>query len=410
MSSRARIRVALIALLLSVPLAELALRWTGPTYSPGAARARIERRIEYVSGDSGADSTSTDGAPQRRALNPYYGYDLSRGFSLLERYVDMHAREDREDLYTILVCGGSVPEIFVGVRQGGAERLVELLGPLPAIGGRAIQVCRLARAGYKQPQQLEKLAYFLSRGCTPDVVVNVDGLNEVRAGTRNPIFGIHPTWPSSGHWMHLAEGPTRSPAALGAFFEAGVAKRALLEDARSTLDRGLVRSAILGLWSERRLDRKVEEWFALQDAYVQALAAERAPREVTPEDEEAALEMCVRNWAESSRLMDALCRARGIVYLHLLQPTLHDEGSKVLTDEEVEAGVGEGGLDPLVSRAYDRLREEGARLVEDGVPFVDTSRIFAEVEEPIYHDRTHFGKRGNRLLAERIAAELAARL
>lgn len=412
-SSRARLRVTLVALLLSVPLAELLLRWTGPSYSASAARARVEQRIEYVVGDAGGDPVPSDGqgsAPQKRALNPYYGYDMAGGFELIERYVDMHAREDRQALFTILFCGGSVPEIFVGFRLGGAERLAELLTPLPQIAGRSVQICRLARAGYKQPQQLQKLAYFLSRGCTPDVVVNIDGLNEVRAGTRNLLFGVHPTWPSSGHWMHLSAGPTGSPESLDAFFEAGVAKQTFLDDARSILDRGLYRSAILGLWSERRLDREFDAWLSLQEAYVAALAADRAPREVTPEDEAAALEICVENWSESSRLMHALCRDRGIAYLHLLQPTLHDEGSKTISKEEWEAGVGEEGLDPFIAAAYDRLREEGVRLVEDGVPFVDTSQIFADIEDQIYYDRTHFGKAGNRLLAERVALELVTRM
>ena len=43
-----------------------------------------------------------------------------------------------------------------------------------------------------------------------------------------------------------------------------------------------------------------------------------------------------------------LCEPRGILYLHVLQPTLHDPGSKPITPEEQEKGIGDDLLKPAV--------------------------------------------------------------
>jgi hypothetical protein len=94
-----------------------------------------------------------------------------------------------------------------------------------------------------------------------------------------------------------------------------------------------------------------------------------------------------------------------VYYLHVLQPTLHDVGSKPVTQAEIDSG----GLDtPLmlgVQHGYPLLRSAGKELVERGVNFADASDTFAGVKEPIYYDFCHFKGLGNRLLAARIARE-----
>jgi len=62
-----------------------------------------------------------------RWLPPYYGFNRSRAFERLESAVALHASAQRQDLFTVLFCGGSVPEIFGDPRTGGADRLAELL-------------------------------------------------------------------------------------------------------------------------------------------------------------------------------------------------------------------------------------------------------------------------------------------
>ena len=128
-----------------------------------------------------------------------------------------------------------------------------------------------------------------------------------------------------------------------------------------------------------------------------------------PTSTEAARELVLRNWFESSRSLDALCRARSIHYLHVLQPTLNDPGSKPLTAAEIKDGTCLPSWLDGVRYGYPRMRELGARLREIGVQFVDGSYAFRDVGETLYHDPCHFSQRGNELLAELIAASILER-
>lgn len=111
----------------------------------------------------------------------------------------------------------------------------------------------------------------------------------------------------------------------------------------------------------------------------------------------------MRCWFESSLAMHQPCSARGIRYVHALQPTLHDEGSKTLTDEERRKGVGEKGFQTAVLQGYPLLRKGIAELHGLGVEVLDLSSAFKDVEETVYYDNCHFGTLGCRTLANRLA-------
>jgi hypothetical protein len=106
--------------------------------------------------------------------------------------------------------------------------------------------------------------------------------------------------------------------------------------------------------------------------------------------------------------MDALCRRRGIRYLHVLQPTLHDEGSKPLTEDERRAGA-EPEIWALGARlGYPKLRARARSLAAAGVEVLDATRAFADVRETLYYDVCHFAPAGNLLLGELVAERLLA--
>jgi lysophospholipase L1-like esterase len=105
-------------------------------------------------------------------------------------------------------------------------------------------------------------------------------------------------------------------------------------------------------------------------------------------------------------MLDSICRGRSIPFLHVLQPTLHDPGSKVATAEEIEKGTLHPRWHEGVVLGYPMLRQAGAELAREGVPFLDLSMLFSDRTDTIYFDGCHFGQKGNELLARRIAAAI----
>ena len=89
-----------------------------------------------------------------------------------------------------------------------------------------------------------------------------------------------------------------------------------------------------------------------------------------------------------------LCDSVGVRFYSFLQPTLADTGSKPISEKEAEMCIPEKGVDPRIKIGYDRLREHGRLLKEEGMLFFDTSYIFEDVEETLYYDRAHFIEKG----------------
>lgn len=80
------------------------------------------------------------------------------------------------------IFGGSVARQCC---DQGAPRLAALLEWSPRFAGREVVPLCLGHEGYKQPEQLLVLAYLLSLGQQFDLVINIDGFNEVALGTYN---------------------------------------------------------------------------------------------------------------------------------------------------------------------------------------------------------------------------------
>src|SRR5688572_4929915 len=89
--------------------------------------------------------------------------------------------------FVVGVFGGSVAAWFC---QLGAPRLLDQLGKRPAFQGRTFVPLCFSHEGYKQPQQALLLTYFLLRGQRFDLVLNVDGLNEVALSGLNDEQGV----------------------------------------------------------------------------------------------------------------------------------------------------------------------------------------------------------------------------
>ncbi|MFT5152347.1 MAG: hypothetical protein ACI841_002345, partial [Planctomycetota bacterium] len=119
--------------------------------------------------------------------------------------------------------------------------------------------------------------------------------------------------------------------------------------------------------------------------------------------------LSVSCWYQSSLSLWAICNERDIPYMHGLQPTLLDQGSKPLTEEERQLQPSKH-WDKGVQLGYGRLRAAGARLADQGVDFVDFSGCFQDVQQGLYFDSCHFIPEGCEILSGKIAAAFLDRM
>ncbi len=406
-------RVALV--LLGVFLVEVGLRaWTGiflGAYDASAVKSAWMERAGRAAYPEREPLASSEPAFNRAVAaftggnyqpHPFVGFEASRDadefIAQLATWQSDQALFDR--MCTVLVLGGSVAEGFADPVNGGMAPLRKQLQADPRFAGQEILILPHARAAYKQPQQLQWLAWLLSLGFEPDILINLDGFNEVALAAINAEFDSYPLYPSLLHWHNSTEagnGTTLEDARALDFVSRQLAARALeWELERSALASMFFNAALV------HLDRKVNQLEEL-GVKTQSNASSSVFGPPFSASVDSAVELSVKAWAHSSTAMNDLCQARGIQYLHVLQPTLHDVGSKTLTEAEIGNSELPASAIRAVQLGYPLLRKAGAQLARSGVPFLDASQVFREDEETIYMDACHFVRPGTTILGQFVA-------
>ena len=315
---------------------------------------------------------------------------------------------DRE--FLIGIFGGSVARAFC---DRGTPRLIATLRDHASFAGRDLVPLCFSHEGYKQPQQLLVLAYFLSLGQQFDLVINIDGFNEVALGSRNQERGRDLSMPSPIHidpLLNLIDRETMTPARvyslarISAYKErlnslAAAMRRARFAAVHFALDRYYV-------FTMNRYQQEVAAFDALPTnpptASVLLLTPPVKPRGTA----DVVYEDVAAGWAAASSLMHDLLAARGVAYLHVLQPNQYftrrtfspPEARVALNENQPFKRVVEMGY-PALRRATESLaaREE----------LLDATTAFDGETAAVYEDDCcHYNDRGNAVLAEQVARRI----
>jgi hypothetical protein len=241
-------------------------------------------------------------------------------------------------------------------------------------------------------------------------VIDIDGLNEAAVGWSNAKSGANPLYPSLAHWAKATKGIRADPEMVGYLHDLRESQDRAREFGEWFLRTGLWRSSFLEHVASLRLDR-LRRRYVRDYATLMGYIAERPKEAETsgpefPKDDEGIAEMILRSWTENSISLAGMCGERGIAFVHVLQPTLLDEGSKPLTQKEIDGGTAVPEWGVGVRKLYPRMREAGPKLAERGVAFFDMTRVFQDHPEDIYYDVCHFKERGNEILAVAVAEAL----
>jgi hypothetical protein len=407
-------RVAFVGLgLLGTELGFRGLLWArGTPYSSEAVRLSALEYGRRLAGGVFDDGGRGSASSPAKTIQPFVGWWEGELQAVVDRIYHRGeglGRADNGRRFEIWMLGGSVARRFARPDSGAApflEAIERDPGFRALLGDREPRLRNFAHPGYKQPQQLTLVSFLLALGLAPDAIINLDGFNEVAVGSENVELGSHPVYPSLGQWGTLARNPIGDPDRLGSLIDLYLARRRTDRLTELVLDLGLYRSACVGRIAEELMASARVDWVTMQMRYErEGLDARDDPAlrgpAIAPELAEDAV---IRAWYEGSAALHWICEGRRVPYLHVLQPTLHDAGSKTWTDAERATSTCTDAWREGVRFGYPRLREEGARLHDEvGVAFFDASRVFADVEATLYHDACHFGELGHRILAPAIA-------
>lgn len=347
------------------------------------------------------------------ALHPYLGYVYdpevhragSRGFS-----VNPHGLLGEAGPPPRRGKGRVVIGIFGGsVALGLADRvLADEFRASPRFAGKEIVFVKAALGAYKQPQQLMTLNYLLVLGAEFDIVINMDGFNDVALhGAYNQPKGVYPMFPNG--WYFLTQNLAANSSTLRL-----VGQIAFFDSLRQSWANGLSRlswlhSATLTLVWKAGDQHLANRTTRLQLALRQAKASDESYVTHGPvfpyASEDEVYEDLARVWKNGSIQLDRLSRANGIAYFHFLQPNQYVPHSKRLTAEERrQAYLDDHPYRRGVERGYPLLAHEGQDLVRRGVRFRDLSMVFADHSEAIYIDTCcHFNHAGYQIVAREIA-------
>ena len=346
---------------------------------------------------------------ENKALHPYLGYVFDREPD--SRAVNRFGFRGRSPL--LAKSGG---ELVVAIFGGSVamslplEILRQELEKFHPYRDRPIAFVNLAMSGYKQPQQLLALSYFLALGARFDVVINLDGFNDVVLPyVDNLPAHVHPSFPRLWH-LYSRKG----------FDRKAVSSYAAIEQARRERARWSVRLAgsslkssafVLTLWDT--IDRRKQREISVATAELNRILQDAEPNFQTsgPLVQGAQFEPLLREtiqlWAGSSRQMASSCRANGIRYFHFLQPNQYVEGSKPMGKVERRTAIAPGRYGELAGHGYPMLIEAGRVLAREGVPFSDLTRVYESEERAVYVDTCcHFNELGYKILI----AEMAKRM
>ena len=375
-------------------------------------RSMCERRAAI-----GSPESSSEFVDQVRQMtwHPYTGYVLNPDFrpnpNIPSRPVTEFGYYDEKPPLQrraagkciVAIIGGSVAQNF----SFDAEILVENLRRSEQFSAMDITVVNLALAGYKQPQQLMTLAYMLTLGAEFDIVVNIDGFNEVALHeAENGRFGVFPIYPRN--W------PNQNAGRYDQALQRELRRRDSASERRQALARTFSRwplrdSAVCNLIWTWRDQVCVAELQGIEEEIRCAVTPrtrfiETGPR-VSGFAEGDVYQHLAGIWQRSSLQLNRLCQANGIRYYHFLQPNQYVAGSKILNPYERGQAFDENHrYRPGVEKGYPLLIDKGQDLVRAGVRFVDLTRVFAETEETIYCDTCcHVNQRGDNILAAHVA-------
>ena len=360
-------------------------------------------------------------------LHPFFGYVLKQGAFTNEKLklkVNKHGFfslyeypfiKTNKKQFIVGVFGGSVANNFA-VDEYKNQRLSEKLRSYPEFSDREIVVLNFGNGGYKQPQQLLILNYFLALGQELDLVINIDGFNEVALSNLNNKAQIELGMPSVQHIQPLTNLASNvSPEVMSAIVQINDNKKQLKAgiDKLQTCQLALCH-AVTSL-RVKQLVNNYQQAIVKYDAEVKKSNADTAnsgivyvPKADSVLPDRAAFDKIASLWYESSIGMNQILSSRKIKYFHFIQPNQYYPTKRVFTAKEKEIAINkESPYIEGVKKGYPVLLSKVDDLQKARVNVFSAVNILDNTKETVYKDACcHYNSVGEEVLANYISSSI----
>lgn len=360
-------------------------------------------------------------------LHPFFGYVLKQGAFTNEKLklkVNKHGFfslyeypfiKTNKKQFIIGVFGGSVANNFA-VDEYKNQILSKKLQSYPEFADREIVVLNFGNGGYKQPQQLLILNYFLALGQELDLVINIDGFNEVALSNLNNKAQIELGMPSVQHIQPLTNLASNvSPEVMSAIVQINDNKKQLKAgiDKLQTCQLALCH-AVTSL-RVKQLVNNYQQAIVKYDAEVKKSNADTAnsgivyvPKADSVLPDRAAFDKMASLWYESSIGMNQILSSRKIKYFHFIQPNQYYPTKRVFTAKEKEIAINkESPYIEGVKKGYPVLLSKIDDLQKARVNVFSAVNILDNTKETVYKDACcHYNSVGEEVLANYISSSI----
>jgi|GEM_PF-2914053 len=313
-------------------------------------------------------------------LHPYFGHN-DRSPYMPERITKRNAGE-----YTILVLGGSTALDI----PSPLEKCLNKINPFPDI--TRFVVYNGAHHGYQSTQDKNVLVHYLSNGSEIDMVVCVEGFNNLIRPLENNAYQL-PVNYSGWYWI------------VGNRMEYGSPIKYYLAKFLSEVsNKTLVRKSMIC-----RIALNGVVTLLMRSYHLQGLSAVEKKISSIPDEEKIEI---LRNGTGFYRndvlFMDDIARLKSVRPIFVLHPIMGFERENMTPYEDEflkERSMYDFQVAPLSVwiEGYRVLQATGRELQEAGVYYLDYTAIFRDTEGNPYRDLMHMNELGWNIMAEKLA-------
>ena len=358
-------------------------------------------------------------------FHPFFGFiqnpspDFRPGFKVnnygfISPY-DYPLKKANKNQFIIGVFGGSVASNYA-IFEVQNKILPQYLKQLPGLKDKEFVILSFATGGYKQPQQLLILNYFLALGQELDLVVNIDGFNEVALSNLNNKNQVDLAMPSIQHILPLTSlaNNSLSTKAMKATIR--------IKENKARINQGL----------ETLQHCSLAACDALTSVYVQNLVNNYKTDVIKFEKERTkqqkndggsviyintnksvlqdslAFEEMAGNWAKSSIFMHKVLSASNVPYFQILQPNQYYQTKRVFGEAEKQIAFNkETPYAKSVQIGYPALFKKFPNLEKNNINILNAVNVFDKTKEAVYVDSCcHYNQAGEVVFSNYVGSSI----